>query len=110
MRLSELLGAEVFASDGHRVGRVHDVRLVQDGPITGTWGAAFRVDGLVVGPGSLGVRLGVHRRRGGPWLVKALFAHRRPGFVAWQRVQGVEPGERVTLAEGAEVGELHDDY
>ena len=35
MRLSELLGAEVLDEAGRSAGRVHDVRLVQDGPVLG---------------------------------------------------------------------------
>ena len=33
MRLSDLLGAEVLDEAGGSAGRVHDVRLVQDGPV-----------------------------------------------------------------------------
>ena len=35
MRLSDLLGAEVVDQAGESAGRVHDVRLVQDGPVLG---------------------------------------------------------------------------
>jgi hypothetical protein len=110
VRLSDLLGAEVIDESGRRVGQVHDVRLVQDGPMVATWGAAFRVDGLVVGPGSMGVRLGVHRQQGGPWLIKKLFAHRRPRLIAWSDVADVEPRHRVTLRPGAQPRDLPADY
>ena len=45
MRLSDLLGADVVDEAGRHAGRVHDVRLVQDGPLVGSFGAALRVDG-----------------------------------------------------------------
>jgi sporulation protein YlmC with PRC-barrel domain len=38
MRLSELLGAEVVDEAGRSAGRVHDVRLVQDGPVVAASG------------------------------------------------------------------------
>jgi hypothetical protein len=62
MRLSDLLGADVRDVDGIVVGRVRDVRLVQDGPVQGTFGAGLRVRGLVVGRVDLGSRLGFRRR------------------------------------------------
>jgi sporulation protein YlmC with PRC-barrel domain len=33
MRLSDLLASTVFDHDGRAIGRVRDVRLVQDGPL-----------------------------------------------------------------------------
>ncbi|MGN6694919.1 MAG: PRC-barrel domain-containing protein [Aquihabitans sp.] len=61
MRLSDLLGAEVLDADGAVVGRVRDARLVQDGPMQGTFGAGLRLVGLIVGPAALGSRLGFRR-------------------------------------------------
>jgi hypothetical protein len=58
MRLSDLLDSEVLDADGKTIGHVHDVRMAQDGPIQGTFGAALRVRGLVVGRPALGARLG----------------------------------------------------
>jgi len=49
MRLSELLGCVVVDERGRLVGRVHDVRLVQDGPPIGQFGASLRLLGLLVG-------------------------------------------------------------
>src|SRR4051794_19249558 len=49
MRLSDLLSSTVFDAEGREVGRVRDVRLVQDGPIQGTFGAGLRVEGLIIG-------------------------------------------------------------
>jgi hypothetical protein len=68
---------------------VDDVRLVQDGPILGGFGAALRVEGVVAGGGSLGVRLGFHRGRvKGPWPLKVLFSHleNRAVYVPWEQV------------------------
>lgn len=89
MRLSELLHSRVLDADGRDIGHVHDVRLVQDGPVLEGFGHALRVQGLVVGAGSLGVRLGYHRHGvRGPALVKwpALRLERRARYVAWADV------------------------
>jgi uncharacterized protein YrrD len=93
MRLSELIHSRVFDASGAEVGKVHDVRLVQDGPLLGTFGNAFRVEGLIVGPAIAGTRLG-YRRKGmrGPLLLEAPLRrlHRRVKFVPWARVASVE--------------------
>jgi sporulation protein YlmC with PRC-barrel domain len=74
MRISDLLASQVLRADGTRVGRVREVRIVQDGPIIGDVQAGFRVDALLVGKGSLGVRLGYHAGNiRGPWLLNVLF-------------------------------------
>jgi hypothetical protein len=85
MRLGELIGREVVDRDGRSIGRVHDVRLVQDGPLLG-FDAAFRVHGLIAGPGSVATRLG-YGRAGvrGPWLVRVLLERRRAWYVPWER-------------------------
>jgi hypothetical protein len=71
------------------VSRVDDVRLVQDGPLLLPFGAAFRVEGLMVGHRSVGTRLG-YVRRGvrGPWLLRIIFAalERRARYVAWDDI------------------------
>jgi len=95
VRLTDLLGAEVVAIDGTRLGKIHDVRLVQDGPPIGAWGAAFRVRSLLVGPRSVGVRLGFDRAGvRGPWILKAPIVawHRSLVEVAWERVAAITPG------------------
>jgi sporulation protein YlmC with PRC-barrel domain len=100
MRLSELLDRDVIDRDGQRIGHVHDVQLVQDGPPVGTWGAAFRLEGLVVGPGSIGTLLGMARPEvRGPWILKALFARRRSSrlLIPWDRVR--EIGDRHITAD-----------
>jgi sporulation protein YlmC with PRC-barrel domain len=93
MRLSDLLGADVVDQAGRRAGHVHDVRLVQDGPVVGAFGASLRLDGLLVGRRGIGARLGYNRRKmHGPLLVKLavgwLFHDGR--YVDWDRVRSVE--------------------
>ena len=88
----KLLDSDVTDRDGQRIGHVHDVQLVQDGPPLGTWGAAFRLEGLVVGPGSIGTRLGMARPEvKGPWILKLLFARRRSSriLIPWDRVRDI---------------------
>jgi sporulation protein YlmC with PRC-barrel domain len=87
VRLSELLGLEVVDADGEVVGTVHDVVLVQDGPVLGSWGAALRLEALLVGTGSLGTRLGVRRPHvNRPWIVAVWFARRKRYVVPWEEV------------------------
>ena len=112
MRLSDLLKDEVVDSRGERAGHVHDVRLVQDGPLQGAFGAAFRVHGLIVGKGSFGTRLGYGRSdMKGPWLIKSFFHlfHRDARIVEWDQIRSIEPGLvrlRVRKDELREVGSL----
>jgi hypothetical protein len=74
MRISDLLASDVHQADGTRVGQVHEVRVVQDGPLVNGLQAAFRIDAVIVGRGSLGVRLGYHADHvRGPWLLNMLF-------------------------------------
>jgi hypothetical protein len=104
MRLSDLLGAEVVDQAGRSAGRVHDVRLVQDGPPMGGFGAALRVDGLIVGRRAVGARLGYERRdMRGPLLVKLLagWLHHDGRFVAWDRVEAIEE-DRIHIAGSAD--------
>jgi hypothetical protein len=93
MRLSDLLGAEVVDEAGHSAGRVHDVRLVQDGPVGG-FGAALRLDGLVVGRRAVGARLGYERgRMRGPLPVRLLAGWLRHDgrYVEWGRIRTIDP-------------------
>lgn len=97
MRLSELIGCEVVDVDGEVIGTVHDVVLVQDGPLQGVWGAALRLESLMVGTGSLGTRLGVDRPGAQkPWIVAALFARRRRHEVPWASVANHD-SDRITI-------------
>jgi hypothetical protein len=100
MRLSDLLGAEVLDQAGRSAGRVHDVRLVQDGPVTGGFGAGLRLDGLVVGRRAVGARLGYDRgRMKGPLPVKLLAGWLRHDgrYVQWERIRSIEP-DRIVIS------------
>jgi sporulation protein YlmC with PRC-barrel domain len=108
MRLSELLDSEVIDRNGERVGHVHDVRLIQDGPSLGVWGAALRLEALAVGRGAIGKRLGVASpRMKGPWILKVLFARQRSSrvLVPWSRVQSIDDGRVHVDCVAAECGE-----
>jgi hypothetical protein len=74
MKLSELLSFDVVDADGRRVGAVRSVRLVQDGPVLGGAQAAMRVDAVIAGGGTVGMRLG-YVRGGvrGPLLLRSIF-------------------------------------
>jgi sporulation protein YlmC with PRC-barrel domain len=94
VRLTDLLGATVVDEGGRLLGVVTDVRLVQDGPLQGTFGAALRVHGLVVGRTSVGAHLGFDRANvRGPWLLKGLVGavQGRPRYVDWSRIRSIEP-------------------
>lgn len=96
MRVSDLVGARVCDEQGNDLGGVNDVRLVQDGPILGTWGAAFRISGLIVSRRRIGSFLGYeHDTMRGPWLVRTVvrWLHRDALFVPWSAVR--EMGDRV---------------
>ena len=83
MRLSELVGTEVVSTDGEWLGHVHDVMLVQDGPLGASGTAGLRLHALAVGTRAFGTRLGFTQGTvEGPWLLKALFA-REPLLVPW---------------------------
>jgi hypothetical protein len=43
---------------GAELGRDEDVHVVQDGPVVEGFGALLRVEGLAIGAGGIGVRLG----------------------------------------------------
>ena len=74
MRISDLLASEVRRADGTLLGQVREVRVVQDGPVVGGTQAGLRVEALLIGKGSLGVRLGYHAGNiRGPWLLNTLF-------------------------------------
>ena len=100
MRLSELLHAGVVDSAGAEIGSVDDVYLVQDGPLLLPFGAAFRVEGLVIGHSGVGTRLGFARGPvKGPWLIKRLLGglERRAHYAAWAQVASWD-GDRVQLS------------
>ena len=86
MKLSELVGVRVVTTDGDELGQVHDVLLVQDGPM-GTHGAAgLRLHALAVGKRSFGTQLGYTQGTvSGPWVLRRLFS-RAPALVPWTAV------------------------
>ena len=86
MLLSELLGRRVVTTDGDELGRVHDVVLVQDGPMGANGRAGLRLHALAVGTRSFGSQLGYAQGTvRGPWLLRALFG-RSPRLVPWKAV------------------------
>jgi sporulation protein YlmC with PRC-barrel domain len=92
MRLTDLLDSEVRDPSGRSLGRVHEVRLVQDGPVVGASDATFRLAGLIVGRTKFGARLGFARSNvRGPWLVDRLFErlHADERLVPWEAVRAV---------------------
>ena len=95
MRLTDLLGCRVVDRTGARVGRVHDVRMVQDGPPIGPFGAAPRVHALIAGSPAVGVRLGFGRSDvHGPWVVDSVFRrlHRDLRVIPWDLVAALQEG------------------
>jgi hypothetical protein len=106
MRMSDLIGADVRAADGRSLGEVRDVRLVQDGPVTGGNQALLRVDAVVVGGGALAGRLGYLRGGvNGPWLLRAIFGplERRAHTLSMDDVEHWDVEARVLrLAPGVE--------
>ena len=95
MRMSDLLGSTVRDVAGRRLGDVHDVRLVQNGPILGSWGAALTVDALLIGPHAVGVRLGYGRSEvQGPWAVRVTFEaiHGVLDAIPWHSIAAIQPG------------------
>ena len=89
MRLSDLLRCEVTDEAGANLGRVVDVRAVQDGPVHQGFGAALRIDGMVVGRRGVALRLGFYRLQvRGPWPLTTIFGRleSRSLYVEWERV------------------------
>jgi hypothetical protein len=105
MRLSELLHRRVEDADGRDLGTVEDVLVAQDGPLHGGFDAVYRVEGIVVGKGTLGIRLGFERAQvKGPWALKTLFhaLERRARYVEWDQIDSLD-GDTIRLSIG------HDD-
>ncbi|MEA2931978.1 MAG: hypothetical protein QOI56_763 [Actinomycetota bacterium] len=92
MRLSDLIGEDIVDASGGHLGRVHDVRLVQDAPAETGFGGRLRVQGLVIGRGGLASRLGYGRTGSrGPWLIRRLLeSGNAASFVPWASVTGID--------------------
>jgi len=93
MRLAGLLGTSIVDRSGRDLGKIHDVRLVKDGPSIGSFGASYRVHSLLAGSPSIGIRLGVHREEvKGPWPITTLFRRLHAGIVAvhWSEIWSIE--------------------
>jgi hypothetical protein len=109
MRLSDLLHCRVLDRDGQDMGSVDDVRLVQDAPVNAGFDAGLRLDGLVVGRGGLGIRLGYHRAGvRAPWVLRRLFTRleHRAHFVKFEDVEGWDDGVVRLRVGQAEVPQL----
>jgi sporulation protein YlmC with PRC-barrel domain len=88
MRASDLIGLDVVAADGRRVGVVTDLRCVQDGPLRGAMQAP-RVAALIVSTRHTGSWLGYDRRRQQrPWLIRVIVQrlHRHAVLIPWDSV------------------------
>jgi hypothetical protein len=104
MRLGDLLGADVVDEAGQSAGRVHDVRLVQDGPLIGAFGASLRVAGLIVGRRGIGTRLGYERRElQGPLPVKLVtgWSPTTAATSTGERIRSIQP-ERIRISGSAD--------
>ena len=95
MRLTELLGVDVLGSDGRKAGSVLDVRMVQRGPLIGSFGAALQPEWLIVGPHGAGARLGYDRADvRGPMPIRQLIRRLHAGtrLVPWSAIRRIEAG------------------
>jgi len=109
VRLSELLGLQVFDRDGERLGTAEDLRLVQDGPMTGPYAAALRVSGIIVVERRHHRLLG-YERDVGPAIIRMITRSITGDvtFVPWEDVQRVDDqGVHVGTAK-AECRQLHE--
>jgi hypothetical protein len=99
VRLTELLGVDVFGSDGRRAGSVLDVRMAQRGPLIGSFGAALQPEWLIVGRHGVGARLGYDRGDvRGPLPIRQLIRRLHAGarLVPWSTIRRIE-ADRVDL-------------
>jgi sporulation protein YlmC with PRC-barrel domain len=96
---SDILGKSVWDQTGTELGIVHDIRAELRGHL-GERGA-IRVTGIVVGTGSVGIRLGYgDAAQRGPWLLSAIFTKRaeRARYVSWSDLR-VEPDRIVVTGD-----------
>jgi sporulation protein YlmC with PRC-barrel domain len=101
MRLSQILGQPVVDEHGHELGVVHDVAATQDGPVLGGFGAALRVDALVVGTSGFWDRIGFSPAHiAGPGLLRMVARIAgRTDEIPWERV--VDIGEQRIVVRAA---------
>jgi sporulation protein YlmC with PRC-barrel domain len=85
VRLSRLLELRVEDEDGRSLGHVHDVRVHR---VNG----AYRVEGLIVGPRGLLIRLGWHRAKDPAPLAPY-------DTIPWERVLAIEPDRLIVERE-----------
>lgn len=100
MRASDLLGVTVSDTSGRELGRVLDVRLVQDGIMLGAF-AALRLEGLVIGHHQVAARLGYDRQDAhGPALIRAAVRWwtRHNRYLAWDDLE-IKQGSLVARSE-----------
>jgi len=99
--LRDILGMDVFAADGRRLGHVNDLRLAPTLAVEGTM-ARLIVDGLIVDGRHSGSMLGYDRRaEQGPrlvrWAVRGM--HRHAGYAPWTAVSEIDwPANEITLS------------
>jgi hypothetical protein len=101
MRASDLIGLDVVDLGGTRLGRVRDLRVVQDGPLHASGQAGLQLHGLLVGRWAVGTRLGYlsdavpssDRETRGPaairWLARRL--HHSARYIDWDDIVAIEP-------------------
>jgi hypothetical protein len=98
--LREILGMDVVAADGRRLGHVNDLRLAPTRAVEGTM-ARLVVDGLVIDGRHAGSMLGYDRRaEQGPRLVRLAVRgmHRHAGYAPWTAVSEIHwTANRITL-------------
>ncbi len=102
--MSDLLGAEVLDAEGTTIDKVYDVRLVQDGPPIGPFGASLRLRSLLVGSTAIGARLGFERNEvRGPLPLRVAFdtLHGRILIPTWEQIASIEEG-RIRLRVAAD--------
>ncbi|MCA1839636.1 MAG: hypothetical protein LC723_04810 [Actinobacteria bacterium] len=96
MRLSDLIGTPAFGTGRVPFGKVTDVRMSQGGPTIGTFGSAYKIDGLIVSKRQTFGRLGYDRAdMKGPWMLRAITKALQASaiYVPWESVVSWDKGE-----------------
>lgn len=98
MRANDLIGVLVYDSAGAGLGKVHDIRLEQDGAHGGD--APYAVTHLLVAAGTVGTRLGYgYSHMHGPWPLATILrrAMHRGYAVRWDQIAEIDPDHRMLL-------------